>query len=279
VLSTFPASSSGRSTYEVVLAPCGVPACPIQVRLLAGATVADTAVLEWPSVVEPPRRSEQVAALAGVGDPLQLHRTISAWQTGEGEDAVSTVAGSVTLGSESTGLLIHQSGGAEHVKRLHYLFVADGRRLVSAWKGWEGQGLTTSTVDTLDVDNDGRSEVLFWRFGSSDGVVSDWSLSVERWNPQQALVDEVPATSGGPPLFATIAGTFATPEAAAKFLDEHSKCLPSFLVIRGPEQRAKGFAVAGLTAHPPLAAEAARAVRACDRAIEPRTLDIGVRRQ
>ena len=278
VLATFPASG-GESTYEVVLAPCGVPACPLQVRLLAGAKVVDTAVVEWPSVVETPRRAEQVAALTGVGDPLELHRTVSTWQTGEGEDAVATVAASVSLGSAYTGLLIHQSGGAEHVKRLHYLFVANGQRLVSAWKGWEGQGLTTSTVDTMDVDHDGRSEILFWRFGSSDGVVSDWALSVQKWNAQQTRADELPATSGGPPVFATIAGTFATPDAAAKLLTEHGNCLRSFLLIRAPEQGAAGFAVAGITAHPLLAAEAVRAVQACDGGIKARTAELGVRRQ
>ena len=150
-------------------------------RLLAGETVVDTASVEWPSVVAAPKQTDRVAALTGVGDPLQLDRTVSTWQTGEGEDFVATLARAVPLGGDSTGVLVDQGGGAEHVKRLHYLFVANGRKLVEAWKGWEGQGLTSSTVDTMDIDNDGRVEALYWRFSSDDGVVSNWSLAVQRW--------------------------------------------------------------------------------------------------
>lgn len=277
LLYSFPVSKSGALTYEVVLAPCGTPACPAQVRLLAGDAVADTAAVEWPSVIETPRRTEQVAALTGVGDPLQLHGMVPTWQTGDGEDAVSTTANSVSLGPDTTGVIVHQSGGAEHVKRLHYLFVANGRKLVPAWKGWEGQGLTTSTVDTMDVDNDGRSEILYWRFASRDGIVSDWSLSVERWNAEQARADET--SSGGPPIVAAVARSFPTADAASKFLSEHSTCLPSFLVVRSPTSGATGFAVAGISARAPLAAEAARAARSCDPTIEATTMELGLQRQ
>src|SRR4029077_18750335 len=54
MLYSFPASKSGDLTYEIVLAPCGAPACPLQVRLLAGETVVDTASVEWESVVAAP---------------------------------------------------------------------------------------------------------------------------------------------------------------------------------------------------------------------------------
>src|SRR5262245_65493707 len=41
LLFSFPASKETQLTYEVVLAPCGSPACPIQARLVAGGGVAD----------------------------------------------------------------------------------------------------------------------------------------------------------------------------------------------------------------------------------------------
>jgi hypothetical protein len=276
MLYSFPVSKSGDLTYEIVLAPCGDPACPLQVRLLAGETVVDTASVEWPSVVAAPKQTDRVAALTGVGDPLQLDRTVSTWQTGEGEDFVATLARAVPLGGDSTGVLVDQGGGAEHVKRLHYLFVANGRKLVEAWKGWEGQGLTSSTVDTMDIDNDGRVEALYWRFSSDDGVVSNWSLAVQRWNAEQARVDEVPAGSG-PKLVAVVARTFSTAAAASKFFNDHSACLPSFLVMRAPAAQASGFAVAGITAHAPLAAEAERAVKTCDSTIDAKTMELGAR--
>ena len=279
LLATFPASTGRESTYEVRLAPCGAPACPVSVRLLSGTTVVDMAAVEWESIVEQPSQTEQGAALTGVGDPLELHRNISTWQTGEGEDAVATVARSVALGPSSMGLLVHQGGGAEHVKRLHYLFVANGQRLSEAWKGWEGQGMTSSTVDTMDVDGDGNPEILFWRFGSSDGLVSDWSLTVHRWNVQQMRLEDVSETAKGPSLFAIVAGPFATPDAATTFLTNHRNCLPPFQVIRTPERGASGFAVAGITARQPLAVDASRALRACDSSVDVRNVDLGVRRQ
>ena len=245
-------------------------------RLLAGETVVDTASVEWESVVAAPKQTDRVAALTGVGDPLQLDRTVPTWQTGEGEDFVATIARAVPLGGDATGVLVDQGGGAEHVKRLHYLYVANGRKLVEAWKGWEGQGLTSSTVDTMDIDNDGRVEALYWRFSSDDGVVYKWSLAVQQWNAEQARVDEVPAASG-PKLVAVVARTFPTAAAAAKFFGDHSACLPSFLVMRDPAAQASGFAVAGITAHAPLAAEAERAVRTCDSTIDAKTRELGAR--
>ena len=277
LLYAFPVSKSGGLSYEVVLPPCAKPSCPVQVHLVDGDTVADTTVVDWPSVVETPQQSEEVAALPGVGDPLQLDRTVPTWQTGDGENAVSTTANAISIGSDANGVLVHQSGGAEHVKRLHYLFVANGRKLVAAWRGWEGQGLTSSTVDTMDVDNDGRAEILFWVFSSNDGVVTDWSLAVQRWNAGQARVDEV--SSGGPPLFATVARTFPTAAAASKYLTDHRACLPSFFVIRSPAAGTTGFAAAGLSARASVAAAAAGAAKACDAAIDARTIDLGVRSQ
>jgi hypothetical protein len=260
------------STYQVVLAPCGAPACPVQVRLVTRGKVVDTAAVEWPSIVGKPEPLETPAGVNGVGDPLELERTISTWHTGENGD-VATIARSVALGPASTGLLVHQSSGFEHLHRLHYLFVACKGKLIQAWMGREGGG-STSMVDALDIDGDGRTEILYWQFFSTDSAVENWTLSVIRWNAEAGLADEAFAAAGAPPLTAVVAGTFPTPETAEKFLNEHRRCLPSFRVIRVPGTPDGQFAVAGLSARQTLAAEAERALKGCDSTIAARTIPL-----
>ena len=263
VLASYPAASGDSLTYELLIPPCDSAACPIRVRLLGGRTPYDSAAVEWASVVEAPRTVERSAGLIGVGDPLELVGNVPVWETGDGETAVATAARTVPVAPSTFGLLVHQSGGAEHVKRLHYLFVAHGRRLVAAWRGWEGQGLTGSTVDTMDVDRDGNSEILYWRFASPDGDVSDWQLSVQRWDASQSRAEETAATAG-PPLSMVFAATMPTASAAAKFLYDHGQCLGAFRVLPAPSTRGqRRFAVAGITARQPLADSAARAARGC----------------
>ena len=188
LLASIPTSTTGRAALELVLPQCRASACAERVRLVEGAVVYDSAALEWESVAEPPQRSEQPAGIMGVGDRRQQDRTVATWVTGDGEDAIATLARPLAIAPGSTALLVHQSGGAEHVKRLHYLFVADGRRLIYAWLGWEGQGLTSSSVDTIDVDADGRPELLFWRFAIGDDLVSDWQLSVDPWDTARRAI-------------------------------------------------------------------------------------------
>jgi hypothetical protein len=276
VLAAPPAVTAGAQAFELVLPSCGKATCALRVRLVEGGRARDSAAVDWESVVQPPQRSEQSAAVIGVGDPLQLGGTLATWQTGEGEDAIATLARPVTLGRGSAGLLVHQSGGAEHVKRLHYLFADVGGKLVQAWRGWEGQGLTNSSVDTMDVDGDGRSELLYWRFASPDGVVRDWELSVYRWNAERAKVEEVPATSGRPLLFATVARSFPDAGTAAQFLADHPECQGSFVVMRAPERGASPFAVVGITARRSLAVQAARE---CGGGTGARVIDLGARRR
>ena len=259
--------------YELVLPACGAPACPARVRLVDGGRAIDSATVDWESVAQAPQRSEQPAVVVGVGDPLQLRGTIATWLTGEGEDAIATLARPVALEPALVGLLVHQSGGAEHVKRLHYLFVGVGGKLVQAWRGWEGQGLTTSSVDTLDVDGDGRSEILYWRFSSPDGVTRDWELSAHRWNAERRTLEAMPA--GTPPVFAVVARSFPAAAAAEQFLADRLECQGSFAVMRAPERGASGFAVAAVTARRPLALLAARECGGPD----TRVVEIGVGRR
>lgn len=276
VLATIPTSSAGSTVVELVLPACGTSACAQRVRLVDGVTVLDSAAVDWESIVATPQRSEQSAGIMGVGDPLEQGRTLATWVTGDGEDAIATFARPVAIAPGSTALLVHQSGGAEHVKRLHYLFVADGRRLIPAWRGWEGQGLTNSSVDTMDVDADGRPELLFWRFALTDSLVSDWQLSVHRWNTARGKVEEVPASAGTPTVYATVAATFPGAGAATQFLVDHPECRGSFVVARSPERGTSGFAAVALTARRSLAAQAARE---CPAGGGARVVNLGARRR
>ena len=269
VLSTVPATGDGRATYEVIIPSCGRDACAVRVRLLDGGVAYDSSSVDWESPIAAPQRTEQLAAVIGAGDPLQLGRTLPVWQTGDGETAVSTLVRQVPLRSGAYGLLVHQSAGAEHVKRLHYLFVANGRKLVLAWKGWEGQGPTTSAVDTMDVDGDGRDEILYWHFTAGERG-SAWSLTVQRWNPSARRAEEVPAASGAP-VYAVVAAPGIGADSAAGFLMAHASCLEGFRVLRDIEG---AVAVAAVTARQSLAAEAEREARGCAgnaRIVRPRS--------
>jgi hypothetical protein len=259
LLASLPAGAAG--TVDVVLAPCGAAACPVRVRLRDGAGVRDSAAVEWESVVAAPRRDMVLASVIGIGDPLAVDAPVPAWTTGADEDAISTYARAVDLGPSTVGVLVHQSGGVEHVKRLHYVFVARDGRLTRAWRGWEGQGPTGSYVDTITTAGSAYPAVLYWRFATDDGVVTTWTLERMQWDARAGRF-RPGTTSRAAAALATVARTFTSADAASAWLAAHPECGTRFQIMRTPARTA-GVALVALTARRALADSAQRDAGDC----------------
>ena len=271
LLASLPAGAG--ATYDVVLAACGAAACPVRVRLREGGRTRDSALVEWESVVEPPRADETEAGVIGIGDPLATGQRVVTWTTGSEEDAVSTLARTMPLGTSPAGVLMHQSGGFEQVKRMHYLFVARDGRLAVAWRARDREGPTSSHVDTMTSDGAASPTLLVWRLGSEDGVVTTWELERLRWSAgalRATRVDDAAA-----PVLLAVARTFPDADAATRFLAANPRCSGRFLVMRAPA--GAGVAIAMPTVRRALADSIARGVDEC---ADPslRVVPLGARR-
>jgi hypothetical protein len=127
-VATFPAS--GGHSFAIGPGTCVAGQCPAVVHLLDDGKTIDSAPLDFAAS---DAKLNKAAADESVGarDPLQQGDPLPAWTAGDGEGTVVTVGRSVRLSSDRLALLVDQAGGFEHVKRRHYLFVADGQATVS----------------------------------------------------------------------------------------------------------------------------------------------------
>jgi hypothetical protein len=106
-------------------------------------------------------------------------------------------------------LLVDQAGGFEHVKRRHYLFVADRNELDRAWTGEEGAGPTWSAAIVVDG---AQGQEIVYLTAFRPGAESADTLRGARYGWDEARNAVIARPLG--PLYAVVAGTFVTPEAA-----------------------------------------------------------------
>ena len=142
-----------------------------------------------------------------------------------------TVARALTLGSGTTGLLIDQVAGFEHVKRAHFLFAVSGDRLRQAWRYEEPAGPTWSTTVIASPEPD-RQVVVLLAASALAGELRDRpdEISAERieWDPASQ-------TALARPLAETVAavrfGRFTGIAAALDAQDAHADCLGDFWLL------------------------------------------------
>ena len=143
VVATFPASA--ELSFGLAPGKCADAKCAAVVQLLANGKVIDSSPLDF-AASDAQLNKGTADKLMGAGDPLQGEDALAAWTAGDGERAVATAVRPMKLSSERTALLVDQLAGFEHVKRRHYLYVADNKKLKRIWTGEESAGPAWSAV-------------------------------------------------------------------------------------------------------------------------------------
>ncbi len=219
--------------FEISAETCPM-GCPFVVALVDGELVRSRIRLKWARAEGVPTLGPPDAS-AGAGDPLDpeaLEREASeALYTGDEAGAVITVARGLALGSGTTGLLVDQVAGFEHVKRAHFLFVVSGEQLRQAWRYEEPAGPTWSTTVIASPEPE-RQVVVLLAASALAGELRDRpdEVSAERveWDPASR-------TAVARPLGETIAavrfGRFTGIAAALDAQDAHADCLGDFWLL------------------------------------------------
>jgi hypothetical protein len=261
LLETFPVAPSSKLRYQLSIAPCAQSTCQIEVRLIEGNMAYETLPLDWSSTPAQPVKTAIDESL-GAGDPLQKKWQGKAWEIGTEEGNVSITARVIPLTKQLNGLLVDQRAGFEHLKRSHYLFVANGRNLVRAWTGSEGEGPTWSNVEISEPLSDGSQAFIYingFRYPAENGaedVADSLELAIYRWNERKNLLENVPVTDSSFSIVALIAGTYETVAEARKAITQNSDCLKNFLVLGAdslPRAFKGNFAIAALSTKAALA--------------------------
>jgi len=239
------------------------------VQLLRSGKVIDSSPLDFAASGAPLTIGTADKTL-GAGDPL-TEDPIPAWTAGDGEDMVATAARSMKLAPDRTGLLVDQSGGFDHLKRRHYLFVADDNTLKRVWTGEEGAGPAWSATILVDVA-DGHGQDLVYLTGFQPGGASPDSVDAKRysWDGAQKTLVERPAG----PLYAIVAGNFANPAAARTARVQ--TCLADYSALPGRDLGISGtpIVLAAITTQKSLAQSALGKADNCPVSLTRRMVEV-----
>jgi hypothetical protein len=176
-----------------------------------------------------------VDASAGAGDPLDpdaLEREVSeALYTGDEAGAVITVARGLALGPGTTGLLVDQVAGFEHVKRAHFLFAVSGEKLRQVWKYEEPSGPTWSTTVIASPEPDRQVVVLL----AASALATELRDRPDEFSAERVEWDSATRTALARPIdekiFAVRFGPFTGIAAALDAQDAHADCLGEFWLL------------------------------------------------
>ena len=162
------------------------------------------------------------------------------WTVGEEENAVSTYARLVRLAPGRTGLLVTQSGGFDHPKRRHELFMAVGPRLRSEFAIQDLQGPSWSAMDAVDLGGDRSVLVHVSTFEpGADDQPDTLEVSRHVWDAKSDKLRVMDAAEG-PAVQALTVGRFATIAAARKEKSAKPNCLGAFVVVPASSLAATG---------------------------------------
>ncbi|MBI3684216.1 MAG: hypothetical protein HY235_27900 [Acidobacteria bacterium] len=211
--------------------------------------------------------------IMGAGDPLQEDDQLAAWTAGDGEGKVSTAVRRVKLSSDQTALLVDQSGGFEHLKRRHYLFISDNNKLKRIWTGEEGAGPAWSAVILVNAA-DGQSQQIVYLSGFQPGGRDPDAVGAKRygWDAAQKKLSERPLGS----LYAIVAGNFDNPEAARKASAE--PCLSDYSALPARDLGISGarIVLAAITTQKSLAEAALNRTDNCPGNVRRRIVEVNL---
>ena len=206
-------------TFALVPGRCVAGKCPAAIELVSGQKLLDSAALEF--------AASDAKLVKEQGDTgLGASAGLEAWTAGTEEGAVTTAVQGVRLTATRVGLLIHQAGGFEHVKRRRDLFVADAGKLRKVWSVLDGAGPVRSAAYVVPAENRQYDEILYFD-GLIPGGAEPDSLSAQRlaWDETSQALRANPMDS----LPAVIAGEFPNVEAARSA--QANACLAEYWVL------------------------------------------------
>lgn len=198
---------------------CVAGKCTAAIELVSGQKLLDSAALEF-AASDANLVKEQGDTVLGASPGLE------AWTAGTEEGAVTTAVQGVRLTATRVGLLVHQAGGFEHVKRRRDLFVAEGGKLRKIWSVQDGVGPVRSAAYLVPAENRQYDEVLYIDGLIPGGAEAD-SLSAQRltWDETSQTLRARSMDS----LPAVIAGEFPNVEAARSA--QANACLAEYWVL------------------------------------------------
>lgn len=140
-------------SYALVPGTCSEGGCASLIQLWSGTKMLDSVALSFAAsqaALSPETRENR----------LPVH-SLEAWTAGMEEGTVTTAIQPVKLTSKRIGLLVHQAGGFEHVKRRHDLFLNDGGKLKRIWSAEEGVGPAWSAAEVRRAGIQSTDEVVY----------------------------------------------------------------------------------------------------------------------
>jgi len=246
--------AAGADDLRYGLAPgtCREGRCPAVIQLLAGQKLLDSAELTFAALDATLKKAE--------GDSgLDTGTRLEAWTAGREDWTVTTAVEGIKLTANRVGLLVHQVGGFEHLKRHYDLFVADAGKLRNVWSVQEGSGPVRSAAYVVTSESGLHQDIVYVEGFAPEEDKAD-SLEARRvaWDEatHEAKIRPVAV------LPAVIVGEF--PSARAAHAAASGTCIAEYWVVPAGSVggTASAFALAMVVAdRQGLAAEMARA---CD---------------
>ncbi len=269
-VATFPAAAG--LSFGLAPGTCVDGKCPAVVQLLSSGKVIDSSPLDF--AASGAQFNKGVAEkILGAGDPLNAAGSLPVWTAGDGEGTVTTAGRHLKLSPDQSALLVDQSGGYEHVKRRHYLFIADGNKLKRVWTGEEGVGPAWSAAIVVDAA-DGLGQEIVYLTGFQPGGEAPDTVAATRygWDAAQKTLAERPLG----PLYAVVAGNFANPEAARAAAAQ--TCLADYSALPARDLGLPGprIVLAAITTRRPLAEAALSRADNCPASVTRRVVEVNL---
>ena len=195
-------------------------------------------------------------------DPhFSINQKLTSFTAGEEEGAVTTAIQTVHLSDRRIGLLVHQAGGFEHVKRNRVLYIADKKKLVKVWERRDGEGPVISYADVIHREGQ-DDQIILVEGGSFDPTEPD-QVKAQRldWDERSLRLRSVPIGL----MTAVVFGNFKSIESARAVSATVAHCYSNYWLVRGAQvgERNKNFVWVELVPNSLVASESGKREREC----------------
>jgi hypothetical protein len=140
--------------YGLAHGTCREGECPAVIQLLAGQKLLDSAELTFAA-------SDAILKKEEGDSGLDSGARLEAWTAGKEDWTVTTAVEGIKLTANRVGLLVHQVGGFEHLKRRYDLFVTDAGKLRNVWSMQEGSGPVRSAAYVVTSEGDLHQDIVY----------------------------------------------------------------------------------------------------------------------
>lgn len=232
MLATYPLAQSPGLSLRLTIAPCKKKSCNVFVQLVQGEKVISQLPLKWGANTRDHEQQQVGNDFGhGVGDPLDESTQWQSWIVGQSEEnSVSVIVQPITLADGIEGLAVNQTGGFEHIKRNHAVYIVTNSKLLLAWEYTEGAGPHWSKMISPVNVNGSRELIILSGFRNPDNETADvLDIGYLSWNPKTGKVQK--KSSGHTPLYYVVVYPFNDIPTAQTFKQRHSDCLGNFSLL------------------------------------------------